>query len=187
MKTRQRRLAAKTIASLLIFSFPSWNILSAQPPVDPDSQPVLNQPLQSPESPVNEPAQSPAQESLQDSINFLMQNPSLSPAESQPDSDSTRTGKDRDYERYAFEDAIENLRPEYAGAVILKSLASADIDRLRKLNFETGLIVLHGEIILFTSGNENEIGLSLPVQELIKKADFVSHVHTSSGDNGPRI
>nr|MBP9865965.1 hypothetical protein [Candidatus Omnitrophota bacterium] len=80
-------------------------------------------------------------------------------------------------ERYAFEDAVELLRPEYSSAVILEDLSPRDMERLQKLDFEVGIIVLHGEIVLFTTGDEQEIGMLQATQKLLDQADFISHTH----------
>ncbi|HNV86833.1 MAG TPA: Ig-like domain repeat protein, partial [Candidatus Omnitrophota bacterium] len=84
-----------------------------------------------------------------------------------------------EYDRYSFEEAMDILRPEYAAAVIVKSLEVEDLKTLTGLSFETGILVLHGEIILFTSGSEDEIGVLPAVREMAKKAVLVSHTHPS--------
>lgn len=82
-----------------------------------------------------------------------------------------------EYERYEFEDALDLLRPEYASAVIVKSLTEQNIHELKNLSFEVGIVVLRGEIVLFSTGAEDEIGMSAPAKKLLEKADFVSHTH----------
>ncbi|HLD50649.1 MAG TPA: hypothetical protein VJC08_05565, partial [bacterium] len=71
---------------------------------------------------------------------------------------------DYEYERYEFKDAVEQLRPEYATAMILKDLKAEDLEKLGDLGFETGILVLQGEIVLFTSGSEDEVGVMPAVQ-----------------------
>lgn len=84
-----------------------------------------------------------------------------------------------EYERYDFEDAIEHLRPEYASAVMVKGLTAENLKQLVEQPFETGILVLHGEIVLFTSGSEDEIGVLPAVKDLTSKATFISHTHPS--------
>ncbi|MFH0985255.1 MAG: hypothetical protein V1882_06930, partial [Candidatus Omnitrophota bacterium] len=83
-----------------------------------------------------------------------------------------------EYERYDFQDALDLLRPEFATAVIVKKITTEDLRKLAELPFEIGVIVLHGEIVLFTSGNENELGILPAASQLLEKATFVSHTHT---------
>ncbi|MBI2167558.1 MAG: cadherin-like domain-containing protein [Candidatus Omnitrophica bacterium] len=82
-----------------------------------------------------------------------------------------------EYERYEFEDAVDLLRPEFATAVIVKDLSKENLETLTKLDIEVGVAVLHGEIVLFTSGSENELGTLPAVKALIDKASFMSHTH----------
>ncbi len=96
-----------------------------------------------------------------------------------------------EYERYEFEDALDLLRPEYASAVIVKDIQSEDLKALMNLSFETGVIVLDGEVVIFTSGNINEIGVLSSVKALTDKASFVSHTHpgeySAEGPSGQDI
>jgi len=80
-------------------------------------------------------------------------------------------------ERYDFEEALDHLRPEFAAAVLVKDLTLSGIKKLLELPLETGILVLHGEIILFTSGSEDEIGILPAVKKLLREADFISHTH----------
>lgn len=93
-----------------------------------------------------------------------------------------------DYERYEFEDALEQLRPEYASAVIVKNLTEQDLHRLTDLNFETAILVMHGETVIVTSGSEDEIGVLPAVKDLILKSAFISHthpgIHSAEGPSG---
>ncbi len=57
-------------------------------------------------------------------------------------------------ERVSFEDAVEELRPEYASAFILKDINEENVKTLTTLGYETALIVLDGEIVLFSTGNQ---------------------------------
>ena len=82
-----------------------------------------------------------------------------------------------EYERYAFDEAADLLRPEYATAMVLKDLKEEDLRQLANLSFETCVIVLHGEIVLFTSGNEDEVGISPAIKSLTDQATFISHTH----------
>ncbi len=88
-----------------------------------------------------------------------------------------RGNDDYEYERYTFEEAVDQLRPEYASAVIVKDLSEENLKALGELRFEVAVLVLHGEIVLVTSGSEDEIGVMPAVRDLISKASFISHTH----------
>lgn len=91
-----------------------------------------------------------------------------------------------EYERYDFSDAAVLLRPEYATAVILKDLTAEDLEEMVHLPFETGILVLRGEIVLFTSGSQDEIGVLPAVKTLTERATFISHTHPSIySEEGP--
>jgi hypothetical protein len=85
--------------------------------------------------------------------------------------------KVRNLEEYGFEDALDHLRPDLASAVIVKSLRSRDLRRLTELGFEVGIAVLRGKIVLFTSGNADEIHMLPAAQGLLEKARLMAHVH----------
>jgi YD repeat-containing protein len=91
-----------------------------------------------------------------------------------------------EYERYDFQEALDLLRLEFASAVIVKEISAEDLKKLAELPFETGVIVLHGEIVLFTSGSADEIGVLPAAKELAGKANLISHTHSSIYSNeGP--
>ncbi len=107
-------------------------------------------------------------------------------ASAKKETESLSQNRSYEYERYSAEEARDLLRPEYAAAVILKTISGNDLRRLQELPFETAIVVLDGEIVLFTTGNESEIGSSKPSAELLKKAAFVSHIHSQqTGQEGP--
>ncbi len=97
------------------------------------------------------------------------------------DQPAAPTVQNYEYERYEFEDALDLLRPEYASAVIIKDLIQEDLKKLAELPFETAVIVIAGEIVIFTTGNSSEIGILQPAQDLLKEATFISHTHRNSG------
>jgi len=88
-------------------------------------------------------------------------------------------------DRMRFDEALEEFRSEYAAAVILDSISADNLRVLAKQSFETALIVIHGEIVLFSTGNKHEIGYTDPVRQLMDQAVFISHVHTEEGAEGP--
>ncbi|MBI3999398.1 MAG: hypothetical protein HY351_02180, partial [Candidatus Omnitrophica bacterium] len=132
---------------------------------------------QIPEKPVLEVSEEAGHEAIsQNSIDFLSQNSPLSPA----------TPDGYDYDRYNFEEALDLLRPEYASAAIVKSLSEDHLKSLLNLSFEVAIIVLEGEIVLFSTGNGEEIDVTHAAQELLKHASFISHTHvTPSSQDGP--
>ena len=51
---------------------------------------------------------------------------------------------------------------------------------------EVGILALHGEIVLFTSGSEEEIATLPAVKSLITKASLISHTHPGiHAEEGP--
>ncbi len=90
---------------------------------------------------------------------------------------------DYEYERYSFEDGLDLLRAEYAGAVIVKDVTTEDLKKLVSRSFETAILVLHGEIVLVTSGSKDEVGILASSRSLVGKASFIAHTHPD-GDAG---
>lgn len=141
---------------------------------------------------------------IQDTAEFLRNTLGLLPDESCPEmsgeikaesGENEIGGKDslpeeadrcRELERYDLETALDHLRPEYAAAVIVSGLDEAGLKELIGLDFEVGIVALHGEIVLFTSGSQDEIGILPAVKELLEKASFISHTHPNLyADEGP--
>jgi len=89
-------------------------------------------------------------------------------------------------DRYEFDRAIESLQGDIAQAIVLEDLTSSDLSELLNLDYEVGIAVLHGEIVLFTSGGENEILVQEPVLALLNEVSLVSHTHPfSTQAHGP--
>lgn len=135
--------------------------------------------------------QKPAEDNLDIFINqtsgeFLEDTLSLTAVVDQ--SEEAATHVKYEYERYEFEDALDLMRPEYASSVIVKNLTTDNIKALLELSFEVGILVLHGEIVLFTSGSMDEIGILPAVRALTDKASFITHthpgVHSAEGPSG---
>ncbi|MBI3313995.1 MAG: hypothetical protein HYZ83_07150, partial [Candidatus Omnitrophica bacterium] len=152
----------------------------------------------SPEQPIPGNPQTPAGEAATQTTNqFLEDTLTLTPLRDQEEilrpQDDDRHSEDEvrriyELERHDFEEAVDLLRPEYASAVIVKSLSEENIKSLLNLSFETAIIVLHGEIVLFSTGGKEEIGISEPVKALLEKANFISHTHVvASEENGPSL
>ena len=122
-----------------------------------------------------------------DTLFFLQAKNPLSPAEEKkPEETGPRGHSDYECERYDFADGLELLRPEYASAAIIRELKAEDLARLVGLPFEVGIVALDGEIILFSSGSEDEIGILPAVKELTGKAFLIAHTHPSIySDEGP--
>ncbi len=88
--------------------------------------------------------------------------------------------------RYTFEEGIEQLSEDYATAIVLESISEENIAELLNLNYEVGLIVLAGELVLFSTGQETEIGILHPARELLSQAGFISHTHVNEfSQEGP--
>lgn len=89
-------------------------------------------------------------------------------------------------ERHDFDYAVELIREEFASAVILSGIDAENLRKLAGLSVETGVIVLHGEIVLFSSGSADGIDVLPAARELFGKASFVSHTHTGAhSEQGP--
>jgi len=83
------------------------------------------------------------------------------------------------------------LREDFAYAAVLKDLSERDIQTLLDADVEVGLIVVEGEIVLFTSGSADEIRTAPAAQELFERASLIAHTHPreeqSSGPSGKDI
>jgi len=86
----------------------------------------------------------------------------------------------RDGEEYPFDEALGYLTPEYAAAVIVESVTAEDLRTLAELDIEVGVAVIKGKIVLFTSGNEDEIRVLPVAQDLLESAGFFAHTHPST-------
>jgi SH3-like domain-containing protein len=109
---------------------------------------------------------------------FLADNSPLHAVDALPESTSSQQRDSYESERYTFDEALEQLRPEYASALIVKNLTARDLEALTELSFETAVVVLHGEIVLFSSGNQDEIGITSSASGLLRDATFISHIHS---------
>ncbi len=178
----------RAIAFLVLFTF-LWTQMASPQELELANQPNF-QPTKTPNVSPNAQATKPLNQIPQTTEQFLQDTLTLTPVSEQKEEKAispTEDSKNQDltiqleqgfeYERYDFKDALDLLRPEYASAVIVKSLTSEDLHALAQLFFETGIIVLDGEIVLFTSGSSDEIGVLAAVRELVKKATFISHTH----------
>ncbi|HXV28584.1 MAG TPA: FG-GAP-like repeat-containing protein, partial [bacterium] len=107
--------------------------------------------------------------------------------------ESRKTQDEYDLPEYSFEDALHYFTPDYAAAVIVESLRAEDLKKLTELEIEVGVAVVEGKIVLFTSGNEQEIRLLPSAKELLSNASVMAHTHPEvlrsyaegHGDDGP--
>ncbi|MBI1977541.1 MAG: hypothetical protein HYS55_02190, partial [Candidatus Omnitrophica bacterium] len=168
----RRSLSLKIISFLVLTTFStlqiSWayeptlsgtplpeNYLSEKNPEEEDTPPALV------ESPL-----------YSTSLDFLGEDQPLSAVtESEPEI------KDYEYERYEFEEALDLLRPEYASAAVIEGLEAENLKALSELSFEVGIAILHGELVLFSSGHDGEILVTKPVNEILKQSTFTVHTH----------
>ncbi|MBI4358501.1 MAG: hypothetical protein HY584_04305, partial [Candidatus Omnitrophica bacterium] len=178
---RRKRCAAKIISFVVLLTFTSLQIL---PPGWAQTV-TLESDLQKqiPETTLSEPPDSSDASIIPtDSVSFLQNDSPLSP----PTADPIETNQDYEYERYDFEAAIDLLRPEYASAVVVESLREEGLHSLSELSFEVGIAVLHGEIVLFSSGNGNEIIVTQHASKILGQASFTAHTHPlEHQDSGP--
>ncbi|MFA7255592.1 MAG: hypothetical protein WC133_05805, partial [Candidatus Omnitrophota bacterium] len=101
--------------------------------------------------------------------------------ETNPELTNPSVFQNYEYERYDFQDTLDLLRPEFATAIIIKDLTIKDLESLTRLSFEVAVAVIAGEIIVFTTGNDQEVGILEPARQLLEKASFISHMHKASG------
>ncbi|MDD5670976.1 MAG: hypothetical protein PHN49_04985, partial [Candidatus Omnitrophica bacterium] len=93
----------------------------------------------------------------------------------------------RDLPEYSFEDALDYLTPDYAAAVIVTSLTAENLKTLTEQSIETGLAVIGGKVVLFTSGNREEVLVNSAARELLKSASLIAHVHPQDTDPMPSL
>ncbi|MBN1689068.1 MAG: RHS repeat protein, partial [Candidatus Omnitrophica bacterium] len=74
-----------------------------------------------------------------------------------------------------FDYAYELLEQELPVAVLVDELTAEDLDKLLLLDVEIGILVLYGQIVLFTSGDGRELRLLQSVADLASSADFIAH------------
>ena len=75
-----------------------------------------------------------------------------------------------------FEYAYEVLSQDgIAVAIIVDGLTEANLMDLLALDKEVGILVLFGQIVLFTSGDDSELRLLRSVIELARGASFIAH------------
>ncbi|HRY85390.1 MAG TPA: hypothetical protein P5561_02520, partial [Candidatus Omnitrophota bacterium] len=87
------------------------------------------------------------------------------------------TGIQYEQEEYAFEDAVDQLVPDYASAVVVESLSAQDLRDLVNLDVEVGIAVIRGKIVLFTSGSNQEIKVNPVANSLLSESAIIVHTH----------
>ncbi len=189
-KNGSLKLAAGLTACIFCWNqivFASGQDLIGQYPANP-IQAVVEVPDPGLTADVLRPATPEKKTSLLTTAQFLSDTLTLVPSSPKTDAKISEltAAPNYEYERYAFDDAIDLLREDYAAAVIVKDITAQDLEKLVRQPFETGILVLHGEIVLVTSGSEDEIGILAAAQSLVGKASFVSHTHSSiDSQEGP--
>ncbi len=93
----------------------------------------------------------------------------------------------RDLPEYSFDEATDYLTPDYAAAVIVRSVTAEDLKKLTQLKVEVGIAVIEGKLVLFTSGNKEEIRLLPGAENLLKEASLVAHTHPAAEKSKPSI
>ncbi len=83
----------------------------------------------------------------------------------------------RGLDEYSFNEALDQLQPDIASAVIVKKISAADLRKLLDLKIEVGIAVVHGKIVLFTSGEEDQIRMLPAAKELLEQASVIAHTH----------
>lgn len=83
----------------------------------------------------------------------------------------------RGLDEYSFDEAIDQLQPGIASAVIVKKISSWGLRKLLELDIEVGIAVVHGKIVLFTSGEEDQIRMLPAARELLRNSSVIAHTH----------
>lgn len=83
----------------------------------------------------------------------------------------------RGLDEYSFDEAIDQLQPGIASAVIVKKISSWGLRKLLELDIEIGIAVVRGKIVLFTSGEENQIRMLPAARELLRNSSVIAHTH----------
>lgn len=169
---RQNRLI-KFSACLVLITF-----LTSQISWAADYQPVLQQPYQPTKSIQESQVSAKSKDQPVTSDQFLADDFVIR----RPEAVQDDVKINYEYERYRFEDALELFRPEFASAVILKEPLSKDdlkslYEHSVKEGIEIAVLILHGETVLISSGNEDEITASPAGREILKEASFSLHTH----------
>ena len=183
----RKSLAFKLAALITLLTFATLQIAWAQGPVQSSGE------LQSDQAEkelTQTPSPDPEVPPVETSTQFLSDESPLSPVkEEEKQEEEKEEIKDEDapsfgYEtdRYFLEEALDLFRPEFASAVILKKpLSREDLkslyDHSVKEGIEIAALVLHGETVLISSGNEDEITASPAAREILRKAAFSLHTH----------
>jgi len=82
---------------------------------------------------------------------------------------------------YSFNDALDQLQPGIASAVIVKKISASDLRKLSELKIEVGIAAVHGKIVLFTSGEEDQIRMLPAAKKLLEQASVIAHTHEHGG------
>ena len=93
----------------------------------------------------------------------------------------------RDLAEYSFDEARDYLVPDYAAAVIVTELSGDHLRKLVEGAIEVGIAVIGGSIVLFTSGDQDEIRVHPVVRDLLSYASVVAHVHLGSASPTPSV
>jgi hypothetical protein len=106
--------------------------------------------------------------------------------------DNPLTVSEENYEaRQTVDEVSDLLREDFAYAAVLKNLSESDMRTLLDADVEVGLIVVDGEIVLFTSGSADEIRTAPAAQDLFERASLIAHTHPraeqSTGPSGKDI
>ncbi len=200
---RNKKQFLKIVAGILVVIFTTTQVTWGQEylTVNPQGPQAVKSAEEEPKAievpPPVSPAQTPTQQFLENTLTLTPaatqnqeEEKSIATKKEEEKTDPSQTepphAQNYEYERYDFKDAEDTLRPEFATAVILKDLKKDDLEALTHLSFETGILVLHGEIVLFTSGSQDEVGVMPAVKTLTEKATFISHTHPSIySEEGP--
>jgi|GEM_PF-2394090 len=180
---RRRDLFFKTIAGFLLLTFSTFQFSWAHEPgtVLGDTSPI--QKGSDPFSEARHPERSEGSQEdgpFKTSTDFLAEELILEPLRHP---EAPEGSKDLyESERYALESALDLMRPDFASAVILeKPLSAEDFEKLFEHSIKEGIeiavLILHGETVLISSGNEDEITASQAGREILKEASFSLHTH----------
>ncbi|MFA5021244.1 MAG: hypothetical protein WC517_04270, partial [Patescibacteria group bacterium] len=87
----------------------------------------------------------------------------------------------------SFDDAVVQFSPDYASAVVVKSLSAQNLRELKRLDVEVGIAVIRGKIVMFTTGSREELRANPVVQSILSESSIIIHTHPQGTQATPSM
>jgi hypothetical protein len=81
---------------------------------------------------------------------------------------------------YSFDDAVAQLSPDYASAVVVQTLTAENLRQLNSLDIEVGIAVIRGKIVMFTTGSSEDLRTNTVAQSILDESPIFIHSHPQS-------